>query len=131
GGGCDHGSPACEEEPLLRLLSSTDGLLRAFAGPRVRLRPLAVHGQAAAVPDPAVGADLGEPLDRLRALAPKVALDVEVLVDVVAELRDLLVGEVADLRVKGEPELTTDLPRGRGSDPVDVAQPNTEALLFP
>ena len=43
----------------------------------------------------AVGADLAEALDRLRALAAQVTLDLELGVDVVAELRDLLVGEVA------------------------------------
>ena len=80
-----------------------------FFGPlrvrRVRLRPLAVHGQPAPVADAAVGADLLQALDRLGALAPQVALDLEVRVDVVAELRDLLVREVADLLVAREPEL--------------------------
>ena len=54
--------------------------------------------------DSAVGADLAEALDRLGALAAEVAFDLEVRVDVVAQLRDLPVGEVADLRVEGEPE---------------------------
>ena len=47
--------------------------------------------------DPTVGADLLQPLDRLAAVAAKVALDLDVGVDVVAELRDLVVGEVTDL----------------------------------
>ena len=55
--------------------------------------------------DPTVGADLLQPLDRLAAIAPKVALDLEVGVDVVAELRDLFVGEVANLLVRIELEL--------------------------
>ena len=85
---------------LRRLLAAADGLLRALARAGVRLRALAVHRQAAAVADAAVRADLAEPLDRLRALAAQVALDLELRVDVVAELRDLLVGEVPDLRVR-------------------------------
>src|SRR5205085_1259188 len=84
---------------LGRFLAAADGLLRAFARAGVRLRALAVDGQAATVPDAAVGADLAQALDRLRALAAEVPLHLEVLVDVLAELRDLLVGEVPNLRV--------------------------------
>jgi hypothetical protein len=79
--------------------------------------------------DPAVGADLGEPLDRLLPVAAQVTLDLEIRVDVVAELGDLFVGEVLDLRVGVEPELRGDLARGRLADPVDVGQPDLEALL--
>src|SRR5439155_26707330 len=79
-----------------RLLAAAAGLLRALARAGVRLRALAVHGQAAPVPDPAVGTDLAQALDRLRALAAQVALDLEVLVDVRTELRDLLVGQVTN-----------------------------------
>jgi hypothetical protein len=81
------------------LLAAADGLLRALARAGVGLRALAADGQAAPVPDPAVGADLAEALDRLRALAAQVALDLQVAVDVLAELGDLLVGQVLDLLV--------------------------------
>jgi hypothetical protein len=81
------------------------------------------------VADPAVRADLGEPLDRLLPVTAQVALDLEVRVDVVAELRDLFVGEVLDLRVRVEAELDGDLARGRLADPVDVGQPDLESLL--
>jgi hypothetical protein len=81
------------------------------------------------VADAAVGADLGEPLDRLLPVAPQVALDLEVRVDVVAELRDLFVGEVLDLGVRAEAELDGDLAGGRLADSVDVGQPDLEALL--
>src|SRR5919198_753548 len=106
------------------------GLLRALARAAVRLRALALDGQAAPVPDAAVGADLAQPLDRLRALATEVALDLEVLVDVLAQLRDLLVGEVTDLRVLREAERRADLARGRLADAVDVGQPDLETLLI-
>src|SRR5919202_4308416 len=111
------------------LLAAADGLLRALARAGVRLRALPVHGQAAAVPDAAVGADLPQPLDRLRALAAEVALDLEVLVDVLAELRDLLVGEVTNLRVLRQAERRAHLARRRLADAVDVGQANLEALL--
>jgi hypothetical protein len=76
-----------------------------------------------------VGADLGEPLDRLLPVAAQVALDLEVRVDEVAELRDLFVGEVLDLGVRAETELRGDLARRRLADSVDVGQPDLEALL--
>jgi hypothetical protein len=81
------------------------------------------------VPDPAIRADLAEALDRLLPFAAQVALDLEVRVDVVAELRDLFVREVLDLRVRAELELGCDLLRGRLADAVDVGQPDLEALL--
>src|SRR6185503_12390114 len=59
------------------LLPPADGLLRALASPRIRLRPLAVHRQAAPVAEAPVGTDLLEPLNRLRALAAKIALHLE------------------------------------------------------
>ncbi len=77
----------------------------------------------------AVGADLGEPLDGLLPVAAQVPLDLELGVDVVAELGDLFVGEVLDLRVRIEAELGGDLARRRLADPVDVGQPDLEALL--
>src|SRR5690349_884913 len=93
---------------LRRLLAASDGLLRALAAARVRLRPLSVHGQTASVADAPVGADLGQSLDRLLPVTAQVALDLEIRVDVVAELRDLFVGEVLDLRVRVEAELGSD-----------------------
>src|SRR6185436_4630763 len=86
--------------------------------------------QAAPMADAAVRADLGEALDRLLPLAAQVALDGEHLVDVALDLRDLLVGEVADLLVGREAERRADLPRAGRSDPVDVGQPDLESLLI-
>jgi hypothetical protein len=79
--------------------------------------------------DAAVRADLREPLDRLLPVAAEIALDLELRVDVVAELRDLFVGQVLDLRVGVEAELRGYLARGRLADPVDVRQPDLEPLL--
>src|SRR5262249_4220382 len=123
----------CEEEPSLGLggglLAAPDGLLRALPRPRVRLGALAAHGEAAAMPDPAVRADLGQALDRLPAVAAEVALHPELGAGGVAELRDLLVREVADLLVGIELERANHLLRGRAADSVDVRQPDLEPLL--
>src|SRR5262245_57275441 len=119
----------CEEAPLLRLLPAADGLLRALARASVGLRALAARRQVAPVPQAAIRADLGQTLDRVRPLAPQVTLDLVVRVDVVAKLRNLVLGQVAHLRVARQPERVADLLRGRLADPVDVGQPDLEPLL--
>jgi len=76
-------SRRCQLSPLLAF---ADQLLRAFASACVRFRPLTVHRQAAAMADPAIAGDLDQTLDCLLSLAPQIALDLEILIDVVAEL---------------------------------------------
>src|SRR3712207_8405893 len=58
-----------------------------------------VHGQAAAVTQPLVAADLHLAADVAGHLAAQVTLDAEVLVDVVAQLQQVLVAEVLDADV--------------------------------
>ena len=60
--------------------------LRTLAGARVGLRLLPAHGQAAAVAQAAIAADLLQAFDVLGALAAQVALDREPVVDRVAQL---------------------------------------------
>ena len=84
---------------------------------------------SAAMTDAAVRADLLQALDGLRAVTAQVAFDLEVLVDVLPQLRDLVVGEVANLRVRVEAERGRDLARRRLADAVDVRQPDLEPLL--
>ena len=62
-------------------LPATDMRARTLARAGVGLRALAVDRQAAAVAQAAVGADLHQPLDVLRALAAQVALDGQLVVD--------------------------------------------------
>ena len=63
----------------------SDRFAGTLAGARIRLRPLAPHGEVAAVPQAPVRADLDEALDVERHLAPEVAFDLEVPVDVLAQ----------------------------------------------
>src|SRR5579862_4826351 len=111
---------------LLRLLPATDGLLRALPRARVGLGALPVHRPVA---PPAVRADLLQALDGLRALAPQIAFDLLVLVDVLAELGDLFLRQVADLRVRVQVERGENLARGRLADAVDVGEADLEPLL--
>src|SRR5688572_20571864 len=90
---------------LAHLLLAGDGLLGALAGAGVGLGALAAHGKAAAVAEALPAADLHLPADVLLDLTPQVALDLEVLVDVGADLVHLFVGEVADPEDVGERDL--------------------------
>src|SRR6185312_6645340 len=83
----------------LDLLLARDRALGSAPAASVGPGALAAHGQAAAVPLPAIGADLGEALDVRRHLAPEVTLDQDVLgggeaVDDLAQAGHLLLGEV-------------------------------------
>src|SRR5690606_20175369 len=94
---------------------------RALAAAGVRLRPLAPDRQAAPVEQAAVGADLHQPFDVLRALAAQVALDLPLL-DRLAQLDDLLLGQILDLHVGVDPGLAEDLPGSGATDPEDVGE---------
>src|SRR3954454_7948416 len=76
---------------LAGLLLAGDGLARALARARVGAGALAVHRQAAAVPQALVAADLHLAADVGGDLAAQITLDPEVLVDVVAQLQQVLV----------------------------------------
>src|SRR3954449_4268029 len=61
-------------------------LARALAGAGVGLGALAAHRQCAAVPQPAVAADLHQPLDVHRDLLAEIALDTTLVLDHLADL---------------------------------------------
>src|SRR2546421_6929832 len=95
---------------------------RPLPGPAVGLGPLAVDGQAAAVAQPAVGADLLEALDVLGALAAEVALHGQLGIDHLTELADLVLGEGLHVGVRGDAGLLQGQARLRLTDPGDVGQ---------
>src|SRR3954453_2853877 len=84
---------------LAGLLLAGDGLARALARARVGAGALAVDRQPAAVAQALVAADLDLAADVGGHLAAQVTLDPEVLVDVVAQLQQVLVAEVLDPQV--------------------------------
>jgi hypothetical protein len=101
---------------------------RTLAGTGVGLGALAADREAAPVAQAAVGADLLQPLDVLGTVAAEVALD-GVVVDLLAQLDDLVVGEVADAAVGIHAGLVQDPVRGRAADAVDVGQADLGALV--
>src|SRR4051812_43860114 len=123
-------APRCCANLLLHfLLAGNLHALRALARARVRLGALAVHGEPAAVAEAAVAADLHEALHVLRALAAEVTLDGQVLVDEVAELADLVLGEVADVGVRAHAGGEEGALGLRIADAVDVGQADLDALV--
>src|SRR5215831_3877440 len=109
------------ERDLLRLA-------RAFAGARVGARTLAADRQALAVPHAPVAAEVHQPLDAHRDLAPQVALD-RVAGHELAQLVHLRVGEVLDLRGVLHLTRVADLPRARPADAIDRRQRDLGVLV--
>ena len=75
-----------------------------------------------------VRANLGQALDRLGALAPEISFNLKVRIDELAKLCNLVLGEIANLRVGREAARCADLARARLADAEDVGQPNLEPL---
>src|SRR5262249_34388323 len=105
------------------------GLARALTGARVRVRALAAHRQVPAVTHAAIAAEVDEPLDVLRNLAPEVAFDLEVRVDLAADLVDLVVCQVVGLATRIDLGAGADRERRRAADAVDVREGNLHPLV--
>src|SRR3954454_6166792 len=122
-----HRSPALLRRR--RLATAGDAyLLPAPARPCVVLCPLAGPRQPAAVAKSAIGADLRQPLDVLRAIPAKVTLDLLGL-DGLAKLHDLVVGQILDVGVRIDPGVLHDLARRGLADPVNVGETHLHSLV--
>ena len=76
-----------------------------------------------------IAADLHQSLDVLRSFATQVTLDRVVCIDVVTQLDDLFLGEIAHARVGINAGLLADLLCAGQTDTVDVSQTNLHALV--
>src|SRR5688572_29392416 len=111
------------------LAPSADRALRPAALARIGLRSLAADRQVPPMAKAPVRADLLEPLDVERRLAPQVAAGLVAPVDELSEAVDLLLREVADARVRVDARLDEDL-LGRGqADAEDVGEGDLDPLL--
>jgi hypothetical protein len=93
------------------------------------MRALAADRQVAAMPQPAIAAQILETFDVERNLAPQVALDDVVAVDHFADLQDLGVGELRHPPLRRQMHLLHDLPGDLRADAVDVLQRDQDALV--
>src|SRR5829696_1475530 len=95
----------------------------ALATAGVGLGPLAADREPAPVAEAAVGPDLHQPFDVLRALAPEVTLDFTVL-DRLAKFHHLVLGQVFDRGAGVDARLLEDLLRRGAADSEDVGEPD-------
>src|SRR5262249_9443881 len=113
----------------LHLLAADGHLLRALARARVRLRALPVHGQAATVTQPAIGADVHQPLDVHGVLAAQRALDLVLALDERAQLARIFVGQSLHARVRVHARFFEQALRRRRTDAEDVRERDLDALF--
>src|ERR1700690_4275340 len=110
-------------EALLRhLLLAGDRDRLALAGTSVRMRPLATHRQATAMPQAAVAAEIHQTLDVHRHFAPQIALDPELAVNQLADTQNFIIAQLVHPAIVGDAELLANR-RGLGrADAVNVAK---------
>jgi hypothetical protein len=111
------------------LLLAGDRALGTLAGTRIGTGALTAHRQAAAVPDALVATDLHLAPDVGGNLAAKVTFDLVVGLDEVAQLHDLVVGQVLGSLVgadagRGERRL-----RAGAAHPEDIGERDLQPLL--
>ena len=106
-----------------------DGALGALTGTRVGLGALATHRQATAVPQALVAADLDLAANVGLHLAAQVTLDLEVGFDVVAQVGQLVVGQVLGAQVPVNAGGCQDLVGSGTSDAEDVRQRDLHPLI--
>jgi hypothetical protein len=107
-----------------------DGLARAFARARVGLRALSAHGQAAHMANAAIAFDALQPLKIHAEFAAQIALnDVFAFLDRVDDLRKLGFGQILRASRPVNVRAFEDLQRVDGTDALDVAQRNVNALV--
>src|SRR5688500_19294808 len=115
-------------QPLDNLLLAGNGALaRPLAGARIGLRPLAAHGQALAMAQPAIAADLHQALDVERDLLAEVTLDPPLLLEHTADLPDVVFRQVLHADVVADARRREDVDRALSADPVDVCKAYLDA----
>ncbi|CDZ89198.1 hypothetical protein RHRU231_470046 [Rhodococcus ruber] len=111
------------------LLLSCDGALRTLTGAGVGLGALSTHGQTTTVSQALVAADLDLATDVRLDLAAEVTLDLVGLLDELAQLGEILVGEVLAAQIRAHAGGLEDLLRAGTADAVDVGQCDLHPLF--
>src|SRR5438132_3446456 len=114
--------------PLLLLAGDRPG--RPLARPRVRMGALTAHRQPFAVAQPAVAAEIHQPLDVHCNLPPQAALDRVFAVDQLADAQHSVIGHLVHAPLDRNPDPAADLESLGPPDPVDVGQPDRDPLLI-
>src|SRR5262249_35691361 len=114
---------------LAGLLLAGHSLVPALAGPGIGLGPLAVHRQPTAVADALVAADLHLAPDVRLHFAAEVTFDPVGGVDPVAELHEVVVGQVVHPDIAADPGGDQRLAGAGAADSVDIGEGNLKALV--
>src|SRR5262245_34797638 len=114
---------------LRRPLLAGDGLGGPLAGARIGVGALAADRKVAAMAQPAIAAEVLQPLDVELNLAPQVALDEVVAVDHLAALQHFLIRQLRHPPLRRQVDLVHDLLRLLGPDAVDVLKRDHHALV--
>src|SRR6056297_2242277 len=110
-------------------LLASDRLGRTLARSRVRVGPLAPHGQAASMTEPPVAADVHQHLDVLVDLSPEIALDLVVALDDLSQADRLRLRQMLRPGPRVDRGLLADLQGLRATDAVDIGQRNLDPLV--
>src|SRR5665213_1734313 len=121
------GSLAIYRALLLLLAGDRPGGTLAGAG--VGVGSLTAHRQALAVPQSAIAGQVHQPLDVHRRFAPKVAFDLIVAIDGLADVDHFLIGELVDPPAVLDADPADDLARLGLTDAVNVLQRDDDALV--
>src|SRR5208282_1103380 len=97
---------------------------RTLAGARVGVGALAAHGQAAPVPQAAVGTHLDVALDIHRDFLAQVAFDGAFLFQNLADAIDFVLSQIGDLFIEIDACPVEQRPRTGASDAIDIGEPD-------
>src|SRR6202171_5085760 len=115
---------AAGRSALWRYLFAGDRASLALARARIGVGALTPHRQIFTMTEPAIAAEILQPLDVELHLAAKIALDLIFAVDHLADLRNFLVGELAHAPLGRDFERGHDVLGALLADAVDVLQPD-------
>src|SRR4051812_19821004 len=128
-GPADAGLPSSPQPSALHgFLLGDRALARALAGARVGAGPLTAYRQSAAVPHPAVAANLHQPLDVHRDFLAEVAFDTALLLDDATDLADVVFRQILDAEGGAHAGILQDGVRAHPPDPVDVGESDLDPL---
>ena len=112
------------------IADDTDGLARAFARTRIRLRPLASHRQSAQMPDATITFDCLEPFQIHADLPAQITFNhILAVLNGVDDLRELLLGQILCANARINIRLGEDHFRVARANPVNIPQRNVDALV--
>src|ERR1700691_27027 len=102
---------------------------RTLAGAGVSVSALAAHGQAAPVPQAAIGTHLDVALDIHRDFLAQVAFDSAFLFQNLADAIDFILGQIGHLLIEIDARPVEQRPRTGAPDTIDVREPDFGPLL--